>query len=97
MQIIPGYDYLGDHHNRSFKRLNDSFIIEDCTNGEACAYLHFAPEEEIELVGNGIKGKDFRIVFEGAQILQLIKNGMLLNLIKGFKIMLFVFNLTKSY
>ena len=62
-----GYDYLGDHHSRSFKRLNDSFIIEDCTNGEACAYLHFAPEEEIELVGNGIKGKDFRIVFEGAQ------------------------------
>ena len=45
---------------------------------------------EMELKISGLFLKELKI-------LQLIKNGMLLNLIKGFKIMLFVFNLTKSY
>ncbi len=44
-----------------------------------------------------LKVKISGLFLKELKILQLIKNGMLLNLIKGFKIMLFVFNLTKSY
>ena len=44
-----------------------------------------------------LKVKISGLFLKELKILQLIKNGMLLNLIKGFKIMLFVFNLIKSY
>ena len=55
-----------DHHSRSFKRLNDSFIMKIVLRGKLIAYLHFAPEEEIELVGNGTKGK-ISGLFEGSK------------------------------
>lgn len=41
-------------------------IIEDVIGGQAMAYLHFHPSEQIEIFDNEIKGTDYSILINGA-------------------------------
>lgn len=64
---------FGVNHNRCI-RLNESeVLIEDnVTKGEAVANFHFHPDEEIQIFGNEVRGKDFVLTFEKALSLKLI-------------------------
>lgn len=61
-----GYQSKKRIHSRSFKIHNDTLTIQDTTNGEAIAYLHFHPDEKIELIHDEIKGMDYSISIIGA-------------------------------
>jgi|LSQX01.1.fsa_nt_gb uncharacterized heparinase superfamily protein len=63
----------GINHRRCI-RLNETeaFIEDNVTKGEAVANFHFHPNEEIEIFGNEVKGKDFVLMFDKALSLKLI-------------------------
>ena len=67
-----GYKNKRVKHIRSFEVVNNGMVISDNINANAIAYLHFHPEEQIDLkYGNVIIGKDYCIEFEGANFIKL--------------------------
>ena len=64
---------FGVNHNRCIKLNESEVLIEDnVTKGEAVANFHFHPDEEIQIFGNEVRGKDFVLTFEKALSLNLI-------------------------
>ena len=64
---------FGVNHNRYIKLNESEVLIEDnVTKGEAVANFHFHPDEEIQIFGNEVRGKDFVLTFEKALSLKLI-------------------------
>lgn len=64
---------FGVNHNRCIKLNESEVLIEDnVTKGEAVANFHFHPDEEIQIFGNEVRGKDFVLTFEKALSLKLI-------------------------
>ncbi|MCQ4913516.1 heparinase II/III family protein [Bacteroides nordii] len=61
-----GYKSKGLIHTRSFSVKDDLLIISDVIATDAIAYLHFHPEEKIEMSDNEIKGMDYSILISGA-------------------------------
>ncbi len=63
---------FGINHRRCI-RLNETeiFIEDNVTRGEGTAHFHFHPNEEIEISGKEVRGKDFVMMFENALSLQL--------------------------
>jgi len=64
---------FGVNHNRCIRLNETEVLIEDnVTKGEAVANFHFHPDEEIQIFGNEVRGKDFVLTFEKALSLKLI-------------------------
>lgn len=63
---------FGVSHKRSI-RLNETeiFIEDNVMKREAIAHFHFHPDEEIEIFGKEVRGKDFVVMFENALSFQL--------------------------
>ena len=64
--VHSGYKSKGIRHLRSFSIKDETLIIEDVIGGQAMAYLHFHPSEQIEIFDNEIKGTDYSILINGA-------------------------------
>ena len=64
---------FGVNHKRCIRLTESEVLIEDnVTKGEAVANFHFHPDEEIQIFGNEVRGKDFVLTFEKALSLNLI-------------------------
>jgi len=60
-----GYQSFGQTPKRTFQKLNSCIRIIDELENKGDFYLHFSPNEEIEIVDKIIIGKDFQIEFIG--------------------------------
>jgi hypothetical protein len=67
-----GYEYLKQSHERKFEINDRGIVIIDNVTHSGVAYFHFAPAENITVLENNIKGKDFEIMFCGAGKIELL-------------------------
>lgn len=73
--VHDGYKNLGSIHSRTFEHKDGEIKITDKISCRGSAYLHFAPDEKIEIIDNLIQGIDFKIKFgEVENIVSLISH-----------------------